>query len=139
MVSGQAAEDPRAATARARTAARQVWRRILAHGREVALLAATPEAVLSGPAAPMAVLSLRAELRGEALARFPVDGASVEYARQAFTALGRATLDAGLPRVRRRFAVMLAVAAEELDGLLDDDAAAETAAGLARLGLAGES
>lgn len=121
--------------ARSKGADRPTWRRMLDRARAVALLAGGGEAMLAGPGAPAPVLDFRADLRGAALLRFPVEGESVESARLAFVALSRAVLGAGMPAVRRRLAVALAVLVEELDGLLDDQAASETAAGLNRLGL----
>lgn len=113
---------------------RPAWRKLIGLARASAEAALSPETAMEGILAPDCVLTLRHELRGTALTRFPVAGESAERARLAFVFQARAMVDAGLPETRARMARGLDVLAVELDGLLADQVARETEQSLRRAG-----
>lgn len=113
---------------------RPAWRKLLEHARGSAEAAQDPETAMDGIRAPDCVLHLRHELKGTALTRFPVAGASAEQARLAFVFQARGLVEAGLPETRARLARGLAVLTDELDGLMTDQLARETQQSLRRAG-----
>ena len=109
---------------------RKAWRALLGAARLAAEDAANDRLALRDFQLTFAAMALRDQLRTVALGAFPVAGFSTEQARGAFINLGRGMLECGLPSTRARLARALTALADELDAILIDQAAEETARSL---------
>lgn len=109
---------------------RKAWRTLLGVARLAAEDAADERLAMSGAGATAAAMMLREQLRNVAAGPFPAEGFSIDQARGAFVSLGRGMLECGLPHTRARLARALRAVADELDAILIDQAADETARSL---------